>query len=181
MKKTKSTFTALLVLAMLVLGIGYAAATTTLRINGTLGATADNDNFKVKFTTSTNQEPVVASESVEPAITTGVTSDTLATFSVTGFTCMGDSVVLEYVVKNESADLAASVTATDLATFTNDEYFSVVSSFADNSVVKTKTIDAQSQDTLYVTVTCIKTPIADVANATTTGIVELTATAVEAD
>lgn len=180
MRKTKSTTILLLILAILALGIGYAAASRTLQINGTLGAKADDANFKVEFTAATHDEPIYVSTTA-PVIAQAVdaTDKELATFSVTGFTCKNDFVVIRYTVENKSTDLDATVTTADLANFTNKEYFSVTSSFAAASSVTTTTIAAGDTATLYVTVTCIKTPIADVASAETEGIVTLTATAVE--
>lgn len=180
MKKTKGTITVLLVLAILILGVGYALSNTELNINGTLGLTADQANFKVKFTEARKRDPSVTSENIEPTVTPAITNDLLATFIVKNFTCVDDSVVLEYDVTNESDDLKATVTAAVKSDFGNKEYFTVVPSFTDGSSNPTTTINAGDTATLYVTVKCIKTPTSNVEDAITNGIITLTAAPVEA-
>ena len=59
--KSKKTFVGVfLILAVLFLGVGYAAiANIALKISGTLGATADDKNFKVAF----SDKAIVTSDS----------------------------------------------------------------------------------------------------------------------
>lgn len=180
MKKKRGTLAILLILAILVLGIGYAATTATLKVNGTLGATADNANFKVYFGsaeagTAMNGDKELTSANVSAGVDS--VNNKLAKFSVTGFTARNDTVTFTYVVKNDSADLNANVEAVVASDFTHNDHFTVTAKFGDSS---TATIKHGETATLTVVVNCSKTPIADLAETTVGGIVTLNATAVQA-
>lgn len=187
MKKRKGTITILLILALLVIGAGYALSTTTLRINGTLGAKAADGNFKVRFTAAAKvAEPTVTpATDITPVTSCTIVADTqdlVGAFTVENFTHINDTVTFKYTITNGSEDLTANLTKVDSTDFTNKEYFSVTSSFgaAGAAGQPTASVPAGQTADLYVTVTCIKTPISDIATATTNGIITVTATAAEA-
>lgn len=179
MKMKKGTLAILMLLAISVLGIGYALAPANLKINGTLGVSANDTNFQVAFlSASGSADNATVSGTVTPTVSAAVdgTNKQLATFTVTGFTSVGDKVDLTYVIKNSSKDLTANVTATALTTFEYSNYFKVTPKFGDSN---TTTIAAGGDATLTVSVECIKTPTATVENKTTEGIITIQATAVE--
>lgn len=95
--KSKKTFVGVfLILAVLFLGVGYAAIVNiTLKISGTLGATADDKNFEVAF----SDKAIVTSDS---KITAEKTDDLNVTIKVTGLTAKGDHVTATYEIENKS-------------------------------------------------------------------------------
>ena len=98
MSKTSKILIAVMVLAVLLLGIGYAAIqNVTLNITGTAVADPNQANFKVQF----SGEPTVSdADKVKAAV-----SDELnATINVTGLTAKGESVAATYTVHNASED-----------------------------------------------------------------------------
>lgn len=109
--KNKRTFVGLFViLALLCLGIGYAAITKTLTINGGV-ATGDADdladNFIVYFSkveTNTDlAEGVTVTANVDAAAKSLTTS-----FGIENMNKVGSKVVLTYTVNNDSEDLYAN-------------------------------------------------------------------------
>ena len=156
MKKKRTLTVLAAVLAVLMLGVGYAAvANDVLTINGTASATPSDDNFVVQFDQDTD---VVKGTGVEAAYT----STTTATFSVTGLTAKGQKTSATYTIENESADLSATLKAV-VGTMTNGEggteddksYFKVTTSFAQ------PTIASKGKTTLIVEVELLKTPVAE--------------------
>lgn len=147
MKSKKTLMTLGVIVAVLVLGVGYAAITDiNLNINGTAAATPSDDNFSVIFTgtPSTSGDTVSAS----------ITDDLTATMTVTGLTTTGDTATASYTIKNASEELSATV---EQGTITNDNetYFEVTTDWT------TTTLAADGSKTVTVTVKLIKTPIED--------------------
>ncbi len=180
MRNKRGTLVLLIVLAVMVLGVGYAFNTIPLKINSTLSATTDNNNFNVEFSAVT-ESPATTVGSASAAIDTS--NKRLATFTVSGFTTTGNTVTFTYTVKNMSTELQATVTAAALETFENSEYFDVAVAWQGKQTEThvSNVIPAGGTALLDVTVTCIKTPVADVAAKTQEGIITLTATASEAN
>ena len=148
MKNKKTVIALTVLLAVLALGIGYATITNiTLNITGSTAATASDANFSVKFVDS-------GAEITGSNATGEVTSDNEATITVSGLTTKDDIATITYPVKNYSADLGASLTAT-VTENSNDDFFEVTPTFASSS------IGANSETTLTVTVKLLKTPAAD--------------------
>ena len=109
--KNKRTFVGLFViLALLCLGIGYAAISKTLTINGGVatGEAKDlADNFILYFTEvetdTTLAEGATVTANVNPA------EESLSTtFKIENMNKVGSKVVLTYTVKNASEDLYAN-------------------------------------------------------------------------
>ena len=121
--KKKTGIIAILV-AILLLGVGYAAITNvTLNVNGSKATVSpEQSNFNVKYDVVSN-----FSYSGNPSgstVTLERTDDTTAKFTITGLTKQGDSVTITYPVINASPTLKAELAA---PTLTNDNttYFSV--------------------------------------------------------
>lgn len=166
MKNRKVFIGIALLIVVLVLGIGYAAITDTLKITGTASATANAGNFKVVFTGETTG----VSDGVTATATNGATS---ATMDVTGLTTTGDTKSATFTIKNTSEELKALVNV-NTKSITNTEFFAINATVADPSTA----LDPDGTTTVTVTVSLVKTPIEAV---TGTINVELGATAVLAD
>lgn len=145
--KRRNTYVGLiLLLAVLMLGIGYAAMSNiTLNIGGSASAIVEDENFKVKFTGT----PEVSSSDV----TATITDDHNATLNVTGLSAKGDKVTATYTIENASEDLSASV-AVPTITNSNEDYFTVTTDMSTS-----QTLAAGGNTTVTVTVELVKTPV----------------------
>ena len=143
MTSTSKIISAIVIVAVLMIGVGYAAINSiALQITGQLAAAPSDANFTVKFTTASPSEGNIVAT---------VTGDKTATLNVQGLTAKGDKAVATYTIQNTSEDLSANLTAA--ASNQNDEYFTVSTSFSETSIAKGET------STLTVTVELIKTPV----------------------
>ncbi len=147
MKKTNKIIITSVIVAMLLLGIGYAAIQNiTLNIEGTATADPSQSNFSVKFTGT----PKVSDSTY---ITAGITDDINATISVSGLTQKGQTVNAEYTVQNVSTDISADLSVA--TTNSNTEYFTLKSELAKTSLT------AGEATTVKVTVELTKIPITE--------------------
>jgi uncharacterized membrane protein len=145
MTKTSKIILAVVIAAVLIIGVGYAAIQNiTLYIEGTANANADQANFTVKLSGT----PKVSDET---KVTASVVDDTHATLNVSGLTVKGESVTATYTIQNTSADLSADLSAS--VTNSNNEYFKVTQEIAKSNIEK------GAATTITVTVELIKTPI----------------------
>ena len=145
MSKTKKILIGIILIAVLLLGVGYAAIqNVTLNIVGTAKAGPSQSNFVVKFTGT----PEVSDSSKAMAT---ITDDTNATINVEGLTSRGETVTARYILQNASTDLSADLTVE--ITNSNEEYFVIESELEKINIV------AGEVTTLTVTVELIKTPI----------------------
>ena len=152
MRKTNKIIVTVLIIAFLLLGIGYAAIQNiTLNIEGTATADPSQSNFSVKFTGT----PKVSDSTY---VTAGITDDINATISVNGLTQKGQTVSAEYTVQNVSTDISADLSVA--TTNSNTEYFTLKSELAKTSLT------AGEATTVKVTVELTKTPIAGSVNST---------------
>ena len=136
-----------LVLAIILVGIAYAAITNTeLNISGTGKAEGSQSNFVVEFigTPTTSGDGTTVATIDEKVKTKG-------TITVTKLTTRGETATAKYTVKNKSAELSADLKAE--ATCTNDDYFEVIC-----SLDKT-TLKAQEETILTVSVKMLRTPV----------------------
>lgn len=143
MTGTSKIILTIVLVAVLIIGVGYAAINSiTLQITGQLAATPSDANFTVKFTSASPSEGSVVAK---------VTGDKTATLNVSGLTAKGDKAVATYTIQNTSEDLSANLTVA--ASNENDEYFTVSTSLSETSIAKGGT------STLTVTVELMKTPV----------------------
>ena len=149
MSKTNKIIIGIVLVAILLLGIGYAAIqNVTLNISGTVAADPSQSNFKVCFVI--DPEPTVSDSTY---VTAGVTDDINATINVSGLTTKGQIVSATYTVQNTSTDLSADLSVA--TTNSNTEYFTISSELADTS------LKAGETTTVTVTVELTKTPISE--------------------
>lgn len=156
MTNTNKIIATIVIVAILIIGVGYAAISNiTLNVDGNATAVGNQANFVVGFTgTPTTTITTVVTPTDDVKATASATIDandaTQATINVTNLTAKGDTVVATYTVKNSSKDLAAELsTAT---TSTNTDY--TVTSELDKNYIK-------PNEVAIVTVTIVldKTPI----------------------
>ena len=153
-----------ILIAILILGIGYAAISDiVLKVNGTGSITATDANFDVKFTGT-------PTTSGDGTISATIESDLQARLTVTGLTKKDDEATAVYTILNNSPELTANLVAS-LEENTNSTYFDVTYTLGASSIA------AGNTTTLTVKVKAKETPITD---QTTTLEVDVTASAVEA-
>ena len=152
MKRRRTLITSLLLVAALVLGIGYAALTDVLDINGsaTINQSAAEDAFDMDVYFSA----AVANEEGNTASVNSNDNDK-ASFTVNTLKGKGDVATFTFTIKNDG-DVDAVVTPTLAATGgnTNPEYFKVSSDWDGQA----KTIAAGGSETYTVTIELLKTP-----------------------
>ena len=134
MKKKKSFTGLLIILAVLFLGVGYAAITSrTLTINGNVTVNPNENDFDVVFK---GAPPITAG--TDPATTatnTHHSTHRTATLTVTGLEKAGDKVVVTYTIENKSNSLKATLSN---LTVTNDSakgYFTVETTELNDTVL----------------------------------------------
>lgn len=152
MRKTTKIIIITIIIATILLGIGYAAVQNiTLNISGTAAADPSQSNFKVMF----SGEPTVSDANL---LLASITNDTNATINVTGLSAKGEVATAEYTVQNASSDLSADLSVS--TTNSNTEYFTL-SSYID----KTSLIAGETTK-LTIKVELTKTPLAGSVNST---------------
>ena len=141
----------LVVIAVVTLGIGYAAiSAVNLIINGNATASVDQNNFRVHFTQA---QSITGSTGVSGTSNIDSQDDTKAIFDVTGLTKVGDYAEAVYTVRNDSNGVGAEISLS--VTNSNSEYFKVTETINDNK------LQAGEETTAKVKVEMIKTPITD--------------------
>ncbi len=165
MKKRKTLVVSLLLIAALALGIGYAALSDDLFATGTVGINLDHaeDAFqadvyfsKAGFLNTANGTATIG----ELATGTGDNDKLIIAVAEGALKGAGESVVCAVELANKG-DLDALVTITEL-TNTNEEYFKITTSWADN----TATLAHNGTADLSITITCLKTPSTEAVNST---------------
>ena len=102
MKKRRTLIISLLLVAALMLGIGYAALSRELIISSTAILNPNNDDFKIEFTSADSSDDAKATASI-------AASKTTANYEVKGLSKQNDNVTLTYVVTNNTADVNAEL------------------------------------------------------------------------
>lgn len=158
MNNKKKVIGIVVLVAILAIGIGYAAITTIpLKISGTAGATTKQGNFVVKFE---GTPTVTKGENLDASVTATLTDDKNARFEVAGLTAKGDTVTAKYTIKNASPDLTAKLTVND-PVVENTTYFKATKTVT--GLAENNTMELAKDTTVEVelTVELIKTPVTD--------------------
>ena len=168
--KNRKGLIAFLVLAVMLLGVGYAALTDTLDITGS--ADVNQSAAEEAFNEDIYFSAAVANEDGNTASINADNNDK-ASFTAKTLKGKGDKVTFTFTIKNDG-DVAATVTPKLNATLgnTNPEYFSLTSDWDGAS----KTLAAGGELTYTLTVELLKTPTETIAGSF---LVELTAVSVE--
>ena len=166
MKNRKIVIVAFLLVAMMLLGVGYAALSDTLDITGS--ADVNQSAAEEAFNEDVFFSAAVANEAGNTASINADNNDK-ASFTANTLKGKGDKVTFTFTIKNDG-DVDATVTPKLNATLgnTNSEYFTISSDW-DGAA---KTLAAHSEVTYTVTVELIKTPTETISGSF---LVELTA------
>ena len=171
MKNRRNVVVAFMLVAVMLLSIGYAALSDTLDITGSVdvnqSAAEEAFNEDIYFSAA------VANESGNTASINADNNDK-ASFTINTFKGKDDVATFTFTIKN-AGDVAATVTPRLNATLgnTNTEYFSIESDWDGD----TKDLAAGAEITYTVTVTMIKTPTETISGSF---LLELVATSVDA-
>jgi uncharacterized repeat protein (TIGR01451 family) len=166
--KSRKGLISLMLVAVLLLGIGYAALTDTLDITGS--ADVNQSAAEEAFNEDIYFSAAVANETGNTASVNADNNDK-ASFTAKTLKGKGDKVTFTFTIKNDG-DIAATVTPKLNATLgnTNPEYFSLTSDWDGGA----KTLAAGAEVTYTLTVELLKTPTETVA---ASFLIELTAVA----
>lgn len=136
MREKKVFITLALILGVLILGIVYAAITTqNLNVAGSATATTSDSNFDVSFTGEVDiTKPTERADGT--AITTidvdASASGKNGTFTISGLDTKGQQVILEYGIKNNSADIYAELSDIQI-NCNNSTWFTIKGTFIRDS------------------------------------------------
>lgn len=170
MKKRRTLIISLLLVAALALGIGYAALSDVLDIQGTaeISANSAQETF--------NQDVYFSDVSSGAGYTASINADNndKASFTATGFSDVGDKIFITFTIKNDSSHYEALVTP-KLLQNSNAEYFKLTSDW--NSTAQT--IGINGTKTITVTVELLKLPTISEGLTSASFNIELTAVTVE--
>lgn len=152
--KRKNTLVGMaLLIAVLMLGVGYALDTRTLSIDGTVDVTASSENFKVEFTAAS-----AADTSNTASVDT--TDKTKATLTVTTLKSVGDTATATFTVSNNSAaGISANIPVPEIVENENGDYFEVTTDWTATTLLPT---DGSNSKVMTVTVKLIKAPVSDI-------------------
>lgn len=150
MKKRKSMIMLAVLVAVLVLGVGYAAiAGVQLDITGT--AAVENRDLKVAFNGTVTPN---AGDTGATVTGTAANNSLSGTIAVTGLSAVGQKVSVTYTIKNDEEDVNATVALKTL-NFSQSDFFEVTTSVDDDEI----TVPAGGTNTVTVYVELIGTPI----------------------
>ena len=168
MKNRRNVVIAFMIVAVMLLGIGYAALSDTLDITGS--ADVNQSAAEEAFNEDIFFSAAVANETGNTASVNADNNDK-ASFTAATLKGKGDKVTFTFTIKNDG-DVDATVTPKLNATLgnTNPEYFSLTSDWN----AEAKVLAAGSEITYTLTVELLKTPTETVAGSF---LVELTAVA----
>ena len=171
MKNRRNVVVAFLVVAVMLLGIGYAALSDTLDITGS--ADVNQSAAEEAFNEDIYFSAAVANDEGNTASVNADNNDK-ASFTAATLKGKGDKVSFTFTIKNDG-DVDANVTPKLNASLgnTNPEYFSIVSDWNGES----KLLAAHSEITYTLTVELLKTPTVTISGSF---LVELTAVSVDA-
>ena len=120
-----------LLAAILLLGIGFAAVSTTLYISGNVGITANEADFDVKFTKAKLDGTDISTSAISADGKT-------ITYGTNDLSMVGDKSTLDFEITNNSELYDAEVSIECSATGTKRDYYSITKNVASTIVAKTK-------------------------------------------
>ena len=149
--KRRSIIIAFLLVAAFALGIGYAALTDILDIQGTAEVHEDAAEEVFNLDVYFDKDGITVPEGKATASVNPDNNDK-ASFTITGLADKDSTVSVTYTINNDS-ELDAVVTP-KLLQNSNEEYFEITSDWASTA----QTIEAGSSKTITVTVKLLKVP-----------------------
>jgi len=174
MKQKRTFVTLLLIVAILCLGIAYAAVTSQeLTISGSAGVADEDVEVNVMFT-----DADVTSKPDYATVTAEGTDTITATINVSDFKVKDDTAVVEYTITNKQTDMAATLEnpVVVLSDGTPSGWFSVTCELAGTSLTANNEAGnlATASTTATVTVTLNETPVSAAQEAAATDTIEIT-------
>ena len=174
--KQKTTFITLaLIVAVLALGVAYAAITTqTLNVVGNVTTATSDDNFDVHFSgTPGIERSETVGENENKAKVSANSNGRTATLSIGELDTKNESVTVTFPITNSSPDLGATLSEVDI-TGGNDTWFTIDADLSSRDLAANG-----GTANLVVTVTLKDTPATDAeaAAATADFYIEFTADA----
>ena len=151
MKSRKRVIVAFLLVAVMLLGVGYATLTDTLTIDGTAGV--DLNDSKEEYDDDIYFSKVISGTGCTAVINSDVDTGTI-TVTDGALKAVGDEVIATYTIKSDS-DLDVKVERPTINN-NNSEYFKVTDSWTE-----AKTLPAGGTIDVTVTIKLIKTADAD--------------------
>ena len=153
MKNRKIVVVAFLLVAMLLLGVGYAALSDTLDITGS--ADVNVSELEKQFEEDIYFDSATANGGAPDTASVNADNKDKASFSAKSLINEGDSTTFTFVIKNDSAhDVVVTPKLNATMGNTNPEYFSIVSDW--NGAAKT--IPAGQTMSYTVTITLEQDP-----------------------
>lgn len=136
MKNRKSIIAIFVLLAVVFLGIGFAATTEKMNVEGTLNTTAGDFDviFEGSAVDATNTTSTVSAEITE--------SNNNLKLKVTGLKFVGDKITIKVVVKNTSDEFQAKLSNWTVTKPVDNKYFQITTPEA--ATVNGQVIDVES-------------------------------------
>lgn len=166
MKNRKTIITAFLLVACMLIGVGYAALTDTLTITGDLKADTSVSQTDFEDDVYFSATSVVTDDTGNKAASQILEGRDDAKITAQHFTAKNQIVKVMYTIKNDSTDFAAAITPSantvtvENADPSHNPIFKVEWSWDENSVVTgAAEIAAGASKNLWVTITLTETPI----------------------
>lgn len=134
MKSRKIVLIAFMLVAVLTMGIGFAAYSTTLAVHGTTQVSAEAIEF-------TNDVKFIGASSSNEAFGTATGDGQVATFTVSGMTAYNDTVTFTYTIQNGS-DFDVDIQITTNPTPATPSKCTVSTALSSNTIAAGGTITA---------------------------------------
>ncbi len=162
MKNRKTVVVAFLLVAVMLLGVGYAALADELELGGTVAVKVEDvsDAFEADIYFSKVISGDGCNATIHDAENGDVKDGGTITVNSGALKEVGEEVIATYTIKNDN-DLDVTITKPTIAngklTNTNDDYFDVYVNWVNDSI----TLAAESTIDVVVTVKLIKTPTSE--------------------
>lgn len=176
MKKRRTSIAAFLLLASLSLGVGYAALTDTLSVNGGAKGNVDNSNLEVVFEETVKEATLCSLVVANDKVTANMTVDALDTKGQKG---VGKLTVVNNTKNAVEDELDATLSTPQVVETDAEDYFKVSAYWEDTSdlvLEAARTGVEAGTNVLVIEVELIKTPTDSANLPTATFTVTFTAT-----
>lgn len=159
MKNRRIVIVAFLLIAVLVMGIGYAALTDNLFIKGeaTLAATTAQSNFEEDvYFSNAERVSTTGSSGIDDIIGIGTSDNDSATFNIKSLGAQGEYVVFKFTIANDSTEFDAIISLdTGFPTTTDANNFTITYSIVNDGTVNVGPITCEKGSTVDVYVTVV--------------------------
>lgn len=181
MKNRKRVVVAFLLVAVLCLGIGYAALTDTLTISGTVSVGGDNSNnapaaqewdediyfVDISSIDYSKTHATDADKNASATIDTSDKDNITVSVPVKNLFVKGDYITFTTKIQNDNADYAANVSVDSISIADNDshDFFNVELLNVSGTSLSSLSVPAEGKsDAITVKISLKKTPAEDISN-----------------